>query len=43
MPEFKVYITELETKILRAFFSHLYLTNKEMANILRRLATKLEQ
>lgn len=43
MPEFKVFVTELETTILRAFFDHLYLTSKEMAMILRNLAEKLEQ
>lgn len=43
MPENKVYITELETAILRQFFGHLYLTGSEMAKILRTLADKLER
>ncbi len=43
MPEFKVYITELEAAILRVFFEHLYMTDSEMASTLRTLAEKLEK
>lgn len=43
MPEKKVYITELETAILRAFFDHLYMTSKEIAATLRVLADKVER
>jgi len=42
-PGEEVYITELECTILSAFINHLYLTDSEMADILRTLANKLDK
>jgi len=44
MPKYgaEIYLDELEIKIMCAFVSHLYLTDSEMADILRDLADKLD-
>jgi len=43
MPKETVMLSELEIQILGAFIQHLYLTDNEMASILRTLADKLER
>lgn len=40
---YEVVLTDLEMDILRAFFNHVYLTDTEMAAVLKKLAHKLER
>lgn len=39
----EIYLTPLEVAIMRGFFNAIYLTNKEMADVLRVLANKLDR